>query len=100
MKENFKNRGHFCNYCRKILYNKIAGTELTLINLNAIIWYAWDFPQYREEILSSFINLYTNITDKEFHKRQKALLRKYGFKHYFKDKECKAHYKEVTGISL
>jgi hypothetical protein len=77
----FKNRGHFCNYCRKILCNKIKGTDFNLINLNMneVIWYAWDHPEYMDEILESFKNLNTDCTNKQFRNQLKALMAKYGF---------------------
>jgi hypothetical protein len=100
MREIFKNRGHFCNYCRKIIFNKIHGTELTSLNINQVIWYAWDFPEHREEILKQIISINEGMTNKQFHMRQRVLLHKYGFTHQYKDFESKLDYYNVTGIRV
>lgn len=46
----FRNRGHFCNYCRKILQNKCGGFSRTAINPS--IWYVWNHPEMMENFLN------------------------------------------------
>lgn len=75
----FKNRGHFCNYHRKILENKVKDKQFSMINVNEVIWYAWDHPEYADEILESLKNLNTDCTNKQFNNQLKAIMHKYGF---------------------
>jgi hypothetical protein len=88
----FKNRGHFCNYCRKILCNKVKDKQFYVININEIIWYAWDHPEYTDEILESIKNLNADCTNKQFNNQLKAIMAKYGFTNKKTDYERKKNY--------
>lgn len=43
MRDRFKNRGHYCNYCRKILSNKCP--EFNHEYINYAIWYFWEYDE-------------------------------------------------------
>lgn len=90
----FKNRGHYCNYCRKILVNKIIGKNFHTININQVIWYGWDNPSYQEEIVDQLKALVSDCTNKEYNNQLRALLHKYGFENKPKsDYERKKNYR-------
>lgn len=63
----FKNRGHFCNYCRKILFNKLVGiapaqgfTGIKGID-NHVLWHVWDSQD--DSLKEQFIK---DLTDLQF----------------------------------
>lgn len=74
---NYKNRGHFCNYCRKIIWNKISVVRYISININEAIWYAWDHPETHEQFVAELKALDTSVSNKAFNGQLKALMRKY-----------------------
>lgn len=92
----FKNRGHFCNYCRKILFNKVHDKDFSIININEMIWYAWDHPEYMNEILDSLKNLDTDCTNKQFNNQLKAIMKRYSFSNQKTDRDRKKHYGQMS----
>jgi hypothetical protein len=95
----FKNRGHFCNYCRKIIFNKlIAAGIATDVCINQVIWYAWDHPDERETILSEIIALDATHGRKAFQASEKVLLTKYGYESKATDTQRKRNYKGRSNI--
>lgn len=50
-KYQFNSRGHFCNYCRKILQNKAERYNHNMIN--PCIWYVWNNQEYMNDFINS-----------------------------------------------
>lgn len=55
MRQTFKNRGHFCNYFRKVLENKQIKYKSRIAN--ALIWFAWKSEDHRDDITSRLLVL-------------------------------------------
>lgn len=58
---SFKNRSHFCNYCRKILSNKCL--EYSHHTINVVIWEIWDSNSL--ELKRWLINELSNCKQRE-----------------------------------
>jgi hypothetical protein len=71
----YKNRGHFCNYCRKIIANKCPGYYHD--HINPTIWYVWEHPDLQENFKTDLINLQTTETINQFNRQLKKLAKKY-----------------------
>jgi hypothetical protein len=72
----FKSRGHFCNYCRKILENKCI--QFSHQSINKSIWYAWNHPEERDEFLSLIkATRYTEGEVKLFNDQLRAIALRY-----------------------
>ena len=78
----FNSRGHYCNYCRKILSNKCPNYHHHTINL--AIWSVWENRHRRKgELLKEFIQELkdlpiTNEEDvKSFNRKLKTIKNKY-----------------------
>lgn len=90
----FKNRGHYCNYCRKIIENKIVGKKFQTININQVIWHGWDHPEVRSAIIDSLMELDAECSNKEFNGQLRSLMDHYGFKDSSSDRQRKSQYKQ------
>jgi len=79
----FKNRGHFCNYCRKILSNKVRGAFNDYAHhiINPSIWYVWSHKEYMGMFLTQLKSLEFNDSIKHFNNELRAIASQ------FKDKE-------------
>ena len=84
MRIDFRSRGHFCNYCRKILFNKIYDKAKSLpqgypiININEVMWYVWNNDDLKkEEFILDLSHLEVKDTAKEFNKLLRALKAKW-----------------------
>ncbi|PTY92933.1 zinc-finger-containing protein [Heyndrickxia sporothermodurans] len=74
MKVGFKNRGHFCNYCRKILENKCGAYSHHTIN--PAIWYVWKnrkTPGLMNEFLENLKATKFNDSVKEFNSQLRRI---------------------------
>lgn len=75
---NFRSRGHYCNYCRKVVDNKTSGSYHHHI-LNTLLWHVWDnSPSRVDELVLDIVGLTPCITQKQFNSQVKALYSKYG----------------------
>lgn len=80
----FKNRGHFCNYCRKILSNKSPQH----IDINPAIWTVWDSND--KVTITEFVLALSNTKYdetlpkpiKNFNKQLKIIIQKYANQKY------------------
>lgn len=77
----FKNRGHFCNYCRKIVYNKVKDTDYQgVISINESIWEVWNTGN--ECTMESFVkdleSLEVKPKCKMFNDQLRVIINKYG----------------------
>lgn len=71
----FRNRGHFCNYCRKVVASKCEkGTGYSSSTLNPVLWHVWENePERIEELLLLIKSFETKPKEKVFNKQIKAL---------------------------
>jgi hypothetical protein len=92
-KQQFKNRGHFCNYCRKIISNKIKSTGYKLININQVIWYGWDHSEEMNTIIGLIKSIDVSVSNKEVNNQLRAILKKYGYSNKPTDLDRKKSYK-------
>jgi hypothetical protein len=70
----FNNRGHFCNYCRKILENKCS--DYSHHTINPAIWYVWKnrkTPDLMSEFLEKLKATTFNNSVKEFNSQLRAI---------------------------
>lgn len=71
----FKNRGHFCNYCRKVLLSKCPSYSSAVINHS--IWYVWKNPELMEEFLKKIKSCKPTESAKQFHQQLREISRPY-----------------------
>lgn len=76
----FRNRGHFCNYCRKVVGSKCArGTGYNHHLLNQVLWEVWDNQLDRADELVAYIKAFeTCPKEKLFNNQIRALHRRFG----------------------
>lgn len=73
--KEFKNRGHFCNYCRKILFSKCP--EYFHHHINPAIWWVWEHPERITEFLTDLKKAEFRGSVKGFNRYLKIIRDKY-----------------------
>jgi len=71
----FRSRGHFCNYCRKVVASKCyQGTGYNRYLLNSILWHVWENePSRVDELIACIKAFETYPKEKLFNKQIRAL---------------------------
>lgn len=75
---HFNNRGHYCNYCRKVVASK-CGVGLGYHHtLNKVLWHVWEnSPERVDELLVSIKAFTPRATESLFNKQIKSLYSKF-----------------------
>lgn len=72
----FKNHGHFCNYCRKVLDNKVSSNsyyERHFVNL--VLWEVYDkHPERIKDFMFMLQSIPNECTGKEIHYAFKSFM--------------------------
>lgn len=73
----FNSRGHYCNYCRKIVNNKVAGKyQERVILANQAMHCAWESGR-AQDYINDLSNLVVTPTFNEFHEQLQMIYLKY-----------------------
>lgn len=94
----FKNRGHFCNYCRKVIYSKLSKTSHLSYSLNPVLWDIYDnHPERIHEFMQMIVNIPTESKGRDILKLvSKFDIAGYKAKEFLMKKEQKKYTNEVS----